>query len=199
MSGLQAELMQQKVSVALTNEETVFCTKMIVECPLEINNVISKVDLLVFVFLGLNIILGMDWLFRHFASINCQQRTVTSRMPGMEDNRVFWGNMLQSMPRMITSLQAKNELASGFKAYLVHLVHKKKESTEVRCILVIRNFPKVWGELPELPPPRELRFLIELEPGIVLVHKAPYRMTPIKLKELKSCDSPRPRLGLDGV
>lgn len=191
--------MQQKVLVVLTNEEMVFCTKIIVECPLEMDYVILEVDLLVFELLGFDIILSMDWLFKHFASIGCRQRTMTTQVLRMKD-RVFWSSKLQSMPGMITSVQIKKELVSRFKAYLVHLVHKEKEpKEEVRCILVVRVFPEVWGELPKLPPPRKVTFFIEFELGTVPVHKAPYRMTSIKLKELKSCDTPKSRLGLDGV
>ena len=40
-------------------------------------------------------------------------------------------------------------------------------------------------DLPELPPDREIEFVIELLPGIAPVSKAPYRMAPAELKELK--------------
>ena len=34
-----------------------------------------------------------------------------------------------------------------------------------------------------LPPVREIKFGIDLEPGATLVHRALYRMAPAKLKE----------------
>ncbi|GKV24406.1 hypothetical protein SLEP1_g34021 [Rubroshorea leprosula] len=40
-------------------------------------------------------------------------------------------------------------------------------------------------ELSELPPNREVEFSIDLVPGIAPISKAPYRMAPTKLKELK--------------
>ncbi|KAA0048255.1 retrotransposon protein, putative, Ty3-gypsy subclass [Cucumis melo var. makuwa] len=40
-------------------------------------------------------------------------------------------------------------------------------------------------ELPRLPPHIEIDFAIELEPGTVPISKAPYRMAPAELKELK--------------
>ncbi|KAA0056645.1 ty3-gypsy retrotransposon protein [Cucumis melo var. makuwa] len=36
-----------------------------------------------------------------------------------------------------------------------------------------------------LPPPREIDFVIELEPDTAPISKAPYRMAPVELKELK--------------
>lgn len=56
---------------------------------------------------------------------------------------------------------------------------------EVQKILVVDEFPKVFRELPGLPPPRKVELTIRLEPITLLVHKAPYRMTPSDLKELK--------------
>ncbi|XP_038876706.1 uncharacterized protein LOC120069092, partial [Benincasa hispida] len=40
-------------------------------------------------------------------------------------------------------------------------------------------------ELPGLPPPREIDFTIELKPDTIPISKAPYKMAPAELKELK--------------
>ncbi|KAA0032467.1 pol protein [Cucumis melo var. makuwa] len=51
---------------------------------------------------------------------------------------------------------------------------------------VVRDYPDVFPkELPGLPPHREIEFAIELEPGTVPISRAPYRMAPAELKELK--------------
>ncbi|KAL0536771.1 hypothetical protein IC582_025732 [Cucumis melo] len=51
---------------------------------------------------------------------------------------------------------------------------------------VVRDYPDVFlEELPGLPPHRVIEFSIELEPGTVPISRAPYRMAPAELKELK--------------
>ncbi|KAA0048090.1 hypothetical protein E6C27_scaffold385G001650 [Cucumis melo var. makuwa] len=51
---------------------------------------------------------------------------------------------------------------------------------------VVRDYPDVFPEkLSGLPPQREIEFAIELEPGTVPISRAPYRMAPVELKELK--------------
>ncbi|KAJ4950212.1 hypothetical protein NE237_027044 [Protea cynaroides] len=51
---------------------------------------------------------------------------------------------------------------------------------------VVRNFLDVFPEeLPGLPPDRVTEFIIDLIPGAAPVSKAPYRMAPTELKELK--------------
>nr|GFD57779.1 putative reverse transcriptase domain-containing protein [Tanacetum cinerariifolium] len=51
---------------------------------------------------------------------------------------------------------------------------------------IVSEFPDVFpDELPGIPPVREVEFNIELTPGLEPISKAPYRMAPIELKELK--------------
>ena len=53
-------------------------------------------------------------------------------------------------------------------------------------IPVVREFPDVFpDDLPGLPPDREIDFQIELAPGTEPILRAPYRMAPAELKELK--------------
>src|SRR5262249_34899281 len=47
-------------------------------------------------------------------------------------------------------------------------------------------FPDVFPEeLPGLPPEREIEFEIEVLPGTAPISKAPYRMAPLELRELR--------------
>ncbi|KAA0036931.1 gag-protease polyprotein [Cucumis melo var. makuwa] len=51
---------------------------------------------------------------------------------------------------------------------------------------VVREYPDVFSdELPGLSPSREIDFAIKLEPGTDPISRAPYRMAPAELKELK--------------
>ena len=57
---------------------------------------------------------------------------------------------------------------------------------ELEAIPVVCEFPDVFPEeLPEMPPNREVEFVIELLPGTAPVSKRPYRMPPDELAELK--------------
>jgi hypothetical protein len=53
-------------------------------------------------------------------------------------------------------------------------------------IRVVREYPDVFpGELPGMPPDRDIEFLIELLPGTPPISKRPYRMPINELVELK--------------
>lgn len=52
-------------------------------------------------------------------------------------------------------------------------------------ILVVRGFPNVFSEdLLGLPPDKDVKFTIELQPRIQPISKAPYRMVRLELLEL---------------
>jgi len=54
-------------------------------------------------------------------------------------------------------------------------------------IPIVREFPDVFPEdLSGLPPDREIEFSIDLLPGSSPISKAPYRMAPVELRELKA-------------
>ena len=54
-------------------------------------------------------------------------------------------------------------------------------------IPLVREFPDVFPEeLPSIPLEREVDLSIEIVQGTTPMSRAPYRMAPTKLKELKS-------------
>ena len=57
----------------------------------------------------------------------------------------------------------------------------------IENILVIRKFPDVFPEeLQGVPPEREVDLSIEVIQGTTPISRAPYRMAPTELKELKT-------------
>ncbi|XP_073291037.1 uncharacterized protein [Primulina huaijiensis] len=58
---------------------------------------------------------------------------------------------------------------------------------QVQDIDVVQDYPDVFAEdVPGLPPDREVEFVIDLIPGTASISKAPYRMAPTEMKELKN-------------
>ena len=56
----------------------------------------------------------------------------------------------------------------------------------LREFLVVKEFPDVFlEELPGIPPEREVDLSIKIVPGTAPVSRAPYRMAPLELKELR--------------
>ena len=66
------------------------------------------------------------------------------------------------------------------------MLNSKRGQIELENILVVKYFPDVFPEeLPDIPPVREVDLSIEILPGTTPTSRAPYGITPTKLKELK--------------
>ena len=98
----------------------------------------------------------------------------------------FKGSRMHVLPRVLLALRAKRLLWKGCQGYLAHVVDTRKEVLKLDDIPVVREFPDVFPEdLPGIPIDREIEFSIDLLPGTSPISKAPYRMAPTELKELK--------------
>nr|GFD25170.1 putative reverse transcriptase domain-containing protein [Tanacetum cinerariifolium] len=61
----------------------------------------------------------------------------------------------------------------------------KSKEKQMKDMTVIRDFLEVFPEeLPGIPPSRKVEFQTYLVPGATPVARAPYRLTPSKMKEL---------------
>ena len=78
-------------------------------------------------------------------------------------------------------------MRKGCETFLALILDSKRGQVDVEKILVVREFPDVFPEeLPGIPLEREVNLSIEIVPGTTLMSRAPYRMAPTELKELKS-------------
>ncbi|XP_042983274.1 uncharacterized protein LOC122312677 [Carya illinoinensis] len=183
--SLQTELLPRRIVVLIPDGNTVSCTCLVKDCPLELEGRTLKANLLVFGQMEFNLILGMDWLFKHYAKIDCQKREVVFEPP-TEDRMSYAGTSVKATPPLISALQARKCIDDGASAFLLITVEETTKTIGIQGIPVVEDFPEVFvDELPGLPPDREVEFQIELEPATTPTHKAPYHMAPTELKELK--------------
>ena len=81
-------------------------------------------------------------------------------------------------------------VCSGCSAFLACLVSlSAEESADSHApydVPVVSEFVDIFSEeLPSLPPHREVNFAIDLVSGATPISKAPYRLSPAELQELK--------------
>ncbi|GJY35952.1 putative nucleotidyltransferase, ribonuclease H [Tanacetum coccineum] len=156
-----------------------------VNCPLRFDDRIRPANLLPIHMLDFDVILGMDWLASHRATIDCYARTVifgNVRQPEF----VYHGSSPLKSVKLISAMKARTLISHGCQGFLASVMDTSLESPNIENLSVVREFADVFpDELPGLPPAREIEFGIELIPGAEPISKAPYRMAPVELKELK--------------
>jgi hypothetical protein len=112
---------------------------------------------------GIDIILGMGWLSKVDAVIQCSKRSLILTSP--EGERFEFVATLPSAADC-----AVNQLKAG----------------SIEDIRVVCEYPDIFpDDLPGMPPERDIEFIIDLLPGTAPIAKRPYRMSVSELEELK--------------
>jgi hypothetical protein len=113
---------------------------------------------------NIDLILGMSWLRKAKAIIQCGRGTVELTSPK--------GERFEVEITVTTSSRR-----------VMFFITEEFVGNNIR---VVRDFPDVFPEdLPGMPPDREVKFVIDLLPGTAPISKRPYRMSIEELKELK--------------
>ncbi|KAL0550083.1 hypothetical protein IC582_014581 [Cucumis melo] len=182
---LEVEPLHHVLSVSTPSGECMLSKEKVKACQIEISGHVIEVTLIVLDMLDFDVILGMDWLAANHASIDCSRKEVTFNPPSMASFK-FKGGGSKSLPQVISAIRASKLLSQGTWGILASVVDTREADVSLSSEPVVRDYPDVFPEeLPGLPPHREVEFAIELEPGTVPISRAPYRMAPAELKELK--------------
>ena len=130
-------------------------------------------------------ILGMDWLSRHQAIVDCKMKRVTLRTSN-EDKVTFIRERSNHLSNVISAATARTMVRKGCEAYLAYVIDTVKARPSVSDIPTVSDYPDVFPkEFLGLPPQREIEFAIDIVPGATPASITPYRMAPVELKELK--------------
>ena len=154
-------------------------------CPLVIHDREFPVDLIALPFHDFDLILGMDWLSKHWAIVDYDKKT---KMLKCSDPSEVTIHGIRSGPvsNVIFAMQARRFLRKGCEAFLALVFDSKRGHVKLEDIPTIKElidvFPK---ELLGLPPEREVDLAIEVLHGTTPISRAPYRMASTELKELK--------------
>ena len=130
--------------------------------------------------------MGIDWLSKNRAIVDCGQKTLVLRCFDQTEV-IVQGIGSSAMSNVISSIQARRFMRKGCETFLAMILDSKRGQVDVEKIPVVREFSDVFAEeLPGIPLKREVDLAIEIVPRIVPMSRAPYRMAPTKMKELKS-------------
>jgi hypothetical protein len=185
LCSMTTQPLKQNIIVSTPAGDVVTCRKFIKNCPIIIGDRVLLENLAVFQMLGFDIILGMDWLSKYYANIDCRKKEVIFRSSSEEEFK-FYGSRVRATPPLLSAIQARRSLRSGAQAFLAYIKAEPKGERKLEDIPIVRDYPDVFAEVTVgLPPDREIEFTIDLMLGTQPIHKAPYRMALFELKELK--------------
>nr|GEZ55709.1 putative reverse transcriptase domain-containing protein [Tanacetum cinerariifolium] len=116
-----------------------------------------------------DIILGIDWLTEHHATIDCRSyRVIFGDIYAPEF--IYHGSLLGKSMQIIYALQARTLLSHGCEGFLATIHEMTSDVSPIHEQPIVSEFPDVFpDELPGIPPVREVEFNIELIPGAELI------------------------------
>ncbi|XP_074277838.1 uncharacterized protein LOC141601450 [Silene latifolia] len=152
-----------KDKLTIPSGESIICTKMFRNVNILIGEVLFPKDLIEFPLGGFEIILGMDWLSRNRAFIDCYQKKVS--LKGPKGVRVSYrGFVVKPKVRLISTVTLKSCLRKGGELILCHWWDTCDAVKGVDKIPVVSEFRDVFPEeIPGLPAKRDVDFNIELK------------------------------------
>ncbi|KZV31882.1 hypothetical protein F511_20592 [Dorcoceras hygrometricum] len=182
---LSAEPLTEIVSVSSPLGKGMLSITAVTNCVLQFEGHAIKIDCVVLGLSDFDCIVGIDMLTKYRATVDCFQKVVRFK-PEHADEWKFYGMGSRARIPLISAITMNNLLQKGAEGFLIYAIDTKKNSPNLVDIPVVCEFADVFpDEIPGLPPYREVDFSIELMPGTQPISKAPYRMAPIELKELK--------------
>jgi hypothetical protein len=185
LSCMKIEPLRRNISVVTPIGDSLTCRKVVENCSIVIEGRALPANLVVFDMLGYAVILGMDWLSNHCASIDCRRKKISFRPYDAEEVKYCRSRVRATLP-LLSAIQAKRSIRNGDCAYLAYVTTKLEGELKLENGPVVCDYRDVFLEVYSgLPPNQKIEFTIDLVPGTQSIHKAPYRMAPAKLKELK--------------
>ncbi|KAL5541378.1 hypothetical protein UlMin_042469 [Ulmus minor] len=151
------EVFARTFRTSLPSGDVLVSTQWLRAIPVLVANRELYVDLIILSMYDYDVILGMDFLSKYNATIECRHKRVVFR-PNENDEFSYTGEGRQSQKMIISSMRARRMLSSGCQGFLATVVDTTRvEKSGPEGIAVVREFTDVFPEeLPGLPPDREV-------------------------------------------
>ncbi|XP_074267064.1 uncharacterized protein LOC141590366 [Silene latifolia] len=171
--------------VDIPSGDSIPCSRVYRDVLVKIGEAVFLANLIEFPLGGFEVILGMDWLSKYKAFIDCHQKKLT--LSGPKGIKVSYkGFIVKPKIKLISTVTLKSCLRKRGELILCHVRDTREEVPGAASIPVVQYFQDVFpDEIPGLPPQRDIDFVIDLKPGAGPISKLPYRMGPKELEELK--------------
>ncbi|XP_075512741.1 uncharacterized protein LOC142548318 [Primulina tabacum] len=182
---LRTTSMNSNLSVATPMGKMIITDNVMFNAVLFHDENVLYLNLIVLPMHDFDCIVGMDVLTANRATVDCYRGIVRFR-PSFAPKWNFYGRGSQAKIPVVSAIEINRLLDSGHESFLVYDVDLSQDERRISDIPVVCEFPDVFPEeIPGFPPEREVEFSIELMPGTEPISRAPYRLAPVELKELK--------------
>ena len=201
--GLKIDALPYEFSVSTPMGTHVSTSDVCLNCDVQFDNKHSTLDLICLPLHNIDVIIGMDWLSSNHALLDCSNRTISlpiyyPNSTSSIENSFLNTDPTESLPvyspnptssienSCLHTAQTESYFRDNCEGFLVFFSLQAEVEEDIEKISIVREYPEVFPkEFSGLPPKREVEFFIDLVHGSSPISKAPYRMAPMELAELK--------------
>ncbi|KAK9079891.1 hypothetical protein SSX86_001564 [Deinandra increscens subsp. villosa] len=171
--------------VEIANDKSILVFDVCRGCKISIDDEEYLIDLIPMAMREFKVVVGMDWLSRNHAKVICDRKAI--EISSSKGSKVTIYGEKQNIPILCSMMEAKKLMLHGCQAYLAMVADTRIQGPAIDDLPVVQEFKDVFlDDLPGLPPDRDVEFKIDLVPNAKPVAKAPYRLAPAELQELKT-------------
>ena len=80
--------------------------------------------------------MGMDWLSKHQAIVDCGQKTVVLRYSDQSEV-IVQGTRTSTMSNVMSSMQARRLMKKGYETFLALILDSKRDQVDLETIPVV--------------------------------------------------------------
>nr|GFB47603.1 putative reverse transcriptase domain-containing protein [Tanacetum cinerariifolium] len=145
-------LLDHVLCISTPMQDSVRITHVYRNLPLQFDDKIHAINALPLDMCEFDIILGMDWLTEHHATIDCRSyRVIFGDIHAPEF--IYHGSLPGKSMQIISALQARTLLSHGCEGFLATIHDTTSDVPSIHDQKIISEFPDVFpDELPGIPP-----------------------------------------------
>jgi hypothetical protein len=177
---LSISLLNPPMMVTTATDGEIVAEYVCENCPITVSSKTYYIDLVCLPMKQLDVILGMDWLSANHVYIGCAEMSIY-----MPTSNTVEGVALSELLKH--TYQMVQLICNQDKGFYVMLTVTSESDVSPSDITIVSEYLDVFPpDITSLLREREIEFSIDLIPEAEPVYVAPYRMSPLELKELKS-------------
>ncbi|XP_070036148.1 uncharacterized protein [Nicotiana tomentosiformis] len=162
--GIEQEQLLEPFSVSTPVGDSVIASRVYRGCVVIIQDRETITDPIELEMVDFDVIMGMDWLYKCYAILDCRIKVVKFEFPN-KPVREWKGNIVEPRGKFISYLKVKKMITKGCICHLVRVIDTTAEVTSIQFVPIVNEFPDVFpDELPGIPPDRIIDFGIDVVP-----------------------------------
>lgn len=95
--------------------------------------------------LDYDVTLGMDWLSKHDANIDCRKKEITFRLSSAEEFK-YCGSWVRATSPLLSVVQVRRSVREGDCVYLAYVTAKSERELKLENIPIVCDYPDVFIE-----------------------------------------------------